>query len=257
MFKWLLKPLVVLVETLLIALALLFLAEYFGWHVVREAGGVVGASAATTVINRESGLHTPEVGSGHAPLVLLHGYGSSPQEWRPFTQTIRVSAQTRFIFPEAPGTTLPPDGPEGGRGWWRLDLASYCRPGESIPDLSAARPTGLDESAGRIQILLNEIRRRLRPGSTEAILGGFSQGAMIAADIAFRTDVPLRALVILSGTIVDERTWTKGMPQRKALPVLLHTARGHDSQVRRRDAARAADATRRAAGHVGSVRRRP
>ena len=35
----LLKSLLVLVEVMLLAWAVLFLAEHFGWRVVREAGG--------------------------------------------------------------------------------------------------------------------------------------------------------------------------------------------------------------------------
>lgn len=201
-----------------------------------RAVGVVALAAgvgATTVVNRESGIRTLEVGSGRAPLVLLHGYGSAPQEWLPFTQTIRVSTHTRFVFPEAPGVTVPPDGPEGGRAWWRLDLASYRRRGESIPDLSDAHPAGLDQAAGTMRILLREVRRRLN--SDDAILGGFSQGAMIAADIAFRTDEPLAALVILSGTLVDEQAWVAGMPRRKNLPVFI--AHGRSDPVLKFDVA--------------------
>jgi hypothetical protein len=40
----LLKPLVLMIEVLLLAWAVLFLSEYFGWSFVREAGG--GAVAA-------------------------------------------------------------------------------------------------------------------------------------------------------------------------------------------------------------------
>jgi phospholipase/carboxylesterase len=188
----------------------------------------------TSVINPESGLKTLEVGSGRQPLVLLHGYGSSAREWLPFTATIRVSPATRFIFPEAPGLTVPPDGPEGGRAWWRLDLASYRKRGETIPDLTDARPRGLDDAAGRVRILLKEIRRRL--DADHAMIGGFSQGAMIATDIAFRTDEPVVALVILSGTSVDEQAWVAGMSRRKNLRVFI--AHGRQDPVLKFDVAR-------------------
>ena len=35
------RALVVIVEALVISAALIFLAEYLGWHLVREAGGSV------------------------------------------------------------------------------------------------------------------------------------------------------------------------------------------------------------------------
>jgi hypothetical protein len=44
MLRKVLKPVLVLVEAVLLAWAMLFLAEYFGWRVVREAGGQVSGS---------------------------------------------------------------------------------------------------------------------------------------------------------------------------------------------------------------------
>lgn len=179
------------------------------------------AVARGFVNNPQSGLGTFEVGSGSRTFIFLHGYGSSAEEWMPFTQTIRVSKNTRFIFPQAPELTAPPDGPVGGRAWWRLDLARYRNRGEPIPDLSGSRPEGLELSNQRIRALLRDIETRLGSGNGAPILGGFSQGAMISADVAFTTDEPLKALVILSGTFVDEARWTKGMTNRKGLPVFI------------------------------------
>jgi hypothetical protein len=44
MVKRLLRPFVLLIEVLLLAWAVLFLSEYFGWSFVREAGGVAVAA---------------------------------------------------------------------------------------------------------------------------------------------------------------------------------------------------------------------
>src|SRR5881394_3457654 len=64
-------------------------------------------------------------GEGPPTLVLLHGYGSNAEDWEAFTGTVAMPHGTRFVFPEAPETTVPPDGPIGGRAWWRLDLESH------------------------------------------------------------------------------------------------------------------------------------
>ena len=190
---------------------------------------------AETLHYDRSGLRTIEVGAGHAPFILLHGYGSSPKDLVPFTQTVLLSPRMRFVFPEAPARTTPPDGPEDGRSWWKLELASYLRPGETLPDMSRSRPSGLDESSGKVRTLLKEIHDRQATKADETILGGFSQGAMIAGDIAFTTDEPLRALVILSGTVVDEAAWTRGLPRRAGLPVFI--AHGRNDSVLPFDAA--------------------
>lgn len=173
------------------------------------------------VDNAKSGLRTLEVGSGSRTLILLHGYGSSPEDWMQFTKTILVSKQTRFVFPEAPDLTVPPDGPAGGRSWWRIDLASYINRGETLPDFSGSRPEGIELSNQKIRTLIGDVETRLGASEGPPILGGFSQGAMLSADVAFTTDEPLKALIILSGTFVDEAGWTKGMAKRKGLPVFI------------------------------------
>jgi phospholipase/carboxylesterase len=173
----------------------------------------------------QSAVRTLQVGRGNDPLVLLHGYGSKPQEWLPFTKTIHLPKTKFFVFPEGIEETVPPDGPRGGRGWWRLDLASYIKPGSPIPDLSKAEPAGLKVSSNRIQTLIHEVEKRVGSSPKNLILGGFSQGGMVASEIAFKTDEPIQALILLSGTTVDEVEWIKAMPNRRNLPVFISHGR--------------------------------
>jgi phospholipase/carboxylesterase len=206
--------------------------------------GVVGVVAAVILIvvaslassgagvaivqNPIARIRTWEAGDGRSPLVLLHGYGSSPEEFLPFTRTIQIAANQRFVFPEAPEESVPPDGPVGGRAWWRLDLASYRTAATGPPDMSRARPAGLDRSIATIRVLASDLYRRLGYRRRDLILGGFSQGAMIAAGVAFRTDEPLRALILLSGTPVDESTLIASLPARKGLRVFIAHGRRDD-----------------------------
>jgi len=206
---------------------------------------ITADTSPNIVANPKSGIRTWEVGSGRLPVVLLHGYGSSPREFLPFTATIQLPGQGRFVFAEAPEETRPPDGPIGGRAWWRLDLATYRARPETMPDLSRAHPEGLVRSTRTIRTLMEEVEGRLGSRPNQTVLGGFSQGAMISADIAFRTDEPLRALILLSGTFVDEARWTQAMPARRGLPVFI--AHGRQDDVLRFDSAsRLAEAMRRA-----------
>jgi phospholipase/carboxylesterase len=177
------------------------------------------AATVNVACDRTSRLETIEHGgTGPPTLVLLHGYGSSADQWERFTKTIRWPATGRFVFPQAPGLTLPPDGPPGGRGWWHLDLASHIPRGESMPDLSATQPPGIKVAASLVEDLLGRLGRS--PGGP-IVLGGYSQGAMVASEVAFRSDTPLRGLVLLSGTIVDEASWERNWSRRRGLPVFI------------------------------------
>lgn len=171
-----------------------------------------------------SQLRTLEVGEGRAPLVLLHGYSSAPAEWLPFTTALRPGTRRRFVFPEGPMR-----GAGGqGRAWWRLDLFSHLD-GNGLPDLTATRPPALAAASSRVQTLLREVSARLESPPADVVLGGFSQGGMVSAEVAFRSDAPLRALVLLSPTVIDLPSWRAGLPARRGLPVFV--AHGRQDRV--------------------------
>ena len=182
------------------------------------------AQPPRTVEYPNSHLRALEVDEGSRPFVLLHGYASSPQQWLPFVATIQRPSDTRLIFPEGPD--VRPDG--RGRGWWPLDLASH-RDSTGLPDLSRTRPAGLAAAAARVQTLLEEITAGAGGRQGDLLLGGFSQGGMVSAEIAFRSDTPLKALILLSPTVIDEPSWRDGIPLRRGLPVFI--AHGRQDEV--------------------------
>lgn len=157
-------------------------------------------------------------GDGPPTLVLLHGYGSSAEQWGPFTQTIHWPPPGRFVFPQGPEVMARTDAAAEGRAWWPLDLRSHIPEGKTAPDLSRARPPGLRVAASLVEDLLAD--RQVVPRGP-VVLGGFSQGAMVASEVAFRSHVQLSALIVLSGTLVDEQSWESHLAERRGLPVFL------------------------------------
>jgi len=207
------------------------------WFVAIALGGALAFAAlglrpasATLVRNPSSRLDTFEVGTGRLPLILLHGYAAEAREWLPFSHTIVVHDNRRFVFPQAPEETVPPDGPTGKYGWWRLDLGSYLAGtnGHALPDMRGAQPPGLAKAAEKVRLLIADLHHREPFDDGRVILGGFSQGGMVAADVAFRSDQSLEALILLSPTFVDEQHWMEGMPRRKGLPVFISHGRRDD-----------------------------
>ncbi len=161
-------------------------------------------------------------GKGPPTVVLLHGYCSSEKDWLPFLKSIHMPPSTRFIFPRGPQSEKRTDGAPTGRAWWHLDLASNMRDGALGADLSAEKPAGIVVAAQAVRALL---ARRGNRASQPFILGGFSQGAMVAAQVAFQSDEPLRALVLLSGAPVDEASWRQNYAHRKGLHVFMSHGR--------------------------------
>ena len=172
-----------------------------------------GTSSPSSTVG---GVEVLEVGTGTRPVVLLHGYSSSPEEWLPFTATIRLPAGSRFVFPRGPER-----GANGrGRAWWHLDLISHAG-SDGLPDLSRTRPSGLEKAAAGVRSLLREYESRDGATAGALVLGGFSQGAMLATDVALRTELPVDGLVLMSGTLLTEDEWTPLMKRRAGMRAMI------------------------------------
>ena len=155
-------------------------------------------------------------GNGALSLVLLHGYGSRAEEWLQFEPVLKVPGNGRLIFLEGPTR-----GPlQGSRGWWELDLAGHIPAGGRLPDFSLANPGGIKFAARLVGGYLETIDGPI-------VLGGFSQGAMVSAEVAFHSDRELAGLVLLGGTTVNEASWLERVSTRARLPVFIAHGR-HD-----------------------------
>ena len=149
-------------------------------------------------------------GDGPLTLVLLHGYGSSAEDWLQFENVLDVPNRGRMIFIQG----LLRNPLSGSRGWWRLDIEGHIPPGQRWPDFSTANPGGI-KMASRL------VRDYLRTVDGPIVLGGFSQGAMLSGEIAFQTDQQLVGLVMIGGTTVNEQAWVERFPGRRRLPVFI------------------------------------
>ena len=124
--------------------------------------------------------------------------------------------------------TVPPDGPADGRAWWRLGLDAHRRPGDGLPDLSRTNPPGLAASTGGSARCSTSWRPTGGYRRERQMLAGFSQGGDDRRRLAFTTDEPIEALVLLSTTFVNEPAWRAGMPRRRGLRVFIAHGRRDD-----------------------------
>jgi phospholipase/carboxylesterase len=157
-------------------------------------------------------------GSGPPELVLLHGYGSRAEDWLQFESRFSLPPNTQLVYLQAPLR-----GPWAGRrGWWWLNLTGHVPPGEMFADYSKIHPPGIQAAARRVRDSLKDMKQPI-------VLGGFSQGAMTSAEIAFHSDQELAGLILLSGTTVDEEGWAEHFAGRRHLPIFI--AHGRQDSV--------------------------
>jgi phospholipase/carboxylesterase len=159
-------------------------------------------------------------GGGDGPLVvLLHGFGAGGESLVPVAWQLAglAPAGTRFVCPAGPIELGLPF--TDARAWWRLEVARPQR--ERVRGVVGAwvdeTPPGLAEADARIAALLDEPEL----AAPACVLGGFSQGAMLVADLALRSARPLAGLMLFSGTLICAREWAPRFAARRGLPVLM------------------------------------
>lgn len=157
-----------------------------------------------------------------AVVVLMHGFGAPGEDLVGLADMIDAPPGTAFVFPKAPHSFTELYGAPpfvDARAWWKLDLEAIERARRTggVRDLSRERPEGIDASRALVVGLLGAIGEGF-PGA-KVVLGGFSQGAMLACDTALREGPKLAGLVVLSGTLVAEAEWTTLFPTLRGTPV--------------------------------------
>src|SRR5213075_320950 len=105
------------------------------------------------------------------------------------------------------------------RAWWMLDLARIERALAGIvEDRSDEVPDGLAEARDLVSAVVREAHAG---GSPRIVLGGFSQGAMLALDTALHLDLPIAGLVLMSGTRINAAAWRARLDRVRGVPILM------------------------------------
>lgn len=169
----------------------------------------------------------PMEGIGKAPstktVVLAHGFGAGGDDLVGLASMIDAPPGTTFLFPEAPhrltDLVLSPMFSDA-RAWWMIDMERLERAMETgeLRDLSKEIPAGLAEARAAFVAMVDAIVAD-GTGPEHIVLGGFSQGSMLATDVVLRDPRPFAGLVVLSGTLLAESEWVPRMPARKGLAV--------------------------------------
>lgn len=159
-------------------------------------------------------------------VVLCHGYGAPADDLAPIGAELqRTSAaigdHVRFYFPAAP-IDLGPHGLPGGRAWWPINMAQLVEASESgrWEDVRKAMPGGMTEARVQLMACLEAIRAETGLPWSRFVLGGFSQGAMLATDVALHLPEVPAGLIVASGTLLNEEDWREKAAARPGLKVI-------------------------------------
>jgi phospholipase/carboxylesterase len=150
---------------------------------------------ATTV--ERGGLRALSVGDPAAGrvVVLLHGFLMQPSDLAPFAHSLMVPGW--FLFPEGPISISAAE-----RAWWYMDPVARAEAIACGPrDFAELHPPDLGGARERLDRFLDAI------ACDELVLGGFSQGGMLALDALLRSDRRATALLLLSSSRIAFDEW--------------------------------------------------
>ena len=134
-------------------------------------------------------LELLEIESGTNPehtIIWLHGLGADGHDFEPIVPQLGLDIPIRFIFPHAPHRPVSINGGMVMRAWYDIDFNSPNAANEGI-SLSSNLISELVE---------NEVQRGIP--RAKIVLAGFSQGGVIAFEVALQDSQKFAGLIALS-----------------------------------------------------------
>ena len=179
----------------------------------------------TLVIQNKKKESPPDV-----VFVFLHGYGSNTRRTKKMAETVLnhsfLPPTSRFLQPTC--TSIPtvrfliPQAPhdvaDGVFSWWKLPniglAASVILTGTR--QLESYNP---ENDLQECRELMNSYLRRVQESYPDAILvlGGFSQGSLLAADLILTRSYYRKPdmVVLMSTTLIEKQTWVSHIEKHK------------------------------------------
>lgn len=164
-------------------------------------------------------------GPPEGAVILCHGFGAPGTDLVDLGPALVRAApalhRVRFYFPAAP-LSLGEMGWGDARAWWLIDMAALQAAGRDEKALQAFRrvePDGMPAARRALLALVQQVANETGLPLARLALGGFSQGSMLATDVALRLEEAPAGLCILSGTLLLEEVWQGKAKARTSMPV--------------------------------------
>lgn len=159
-------------------------------------------------------------------VVLFHGFGADAGDLAPLANFLDPTGEYSWIFPN--GFMQVPVGPGFfGKAWFQIDVAALEKAMTTgVPrDLRDWEPKNLDRALAKALSLLEVVQDQY----SEVIVGGFSQGAMLATEVTLNSAFSPSALVLLSTSPLHMGLWSEKIKYKSPIP--FFQSHGRDDQV--------------------------
>lgn len=151
-------------------------------------------------------------------VILFHGYGADARDLAGLKDLIQSENAVNLRFPNGvfevpvvPGWT--------GRAWWPLKMTSL--PG----DWSDHTPAEINQLTPALLKMISDLNIPWK----NIILGGFSQGAMLATELYLQAPETPAGLISLSGSLIRQSVWSEKLKSKANEKVFI--SHGEQDQV--------------------------
>lgn len=141
----------------------------------------------------------------HVNIILFHGYGADANDLAPLSGMIPTKHKCNWFFPQGP-LSIPLGAHWIGKAWWPIPIDRYQEAGSTL-DTSIEIPKGVEKLRDEFGKWLK--MKDLNPSRT--IIGGFSQGGMLAQELFFTYPDRFAGLVLMSTNLID-KAYLKSQP---------------------------------------------
>ncbi|GBG32968.1 Acyl-protein thioesterase 1 [Hondaea fermentalgiana] len=144
-------------------------------------------------------------------VIVLHGFSAQNTDFVPLANEMARRMPSRrfmFVLPQAPVSAAS----MGAAAWWEIDVMRWLgamQMGEAgVAKLIRDKPNGLEECRTSMKEMVKAIEGRFLGDDVPLLIGGFSQGAMTAADLSWQLvgERRVHGVMMFSGApiVVDE-----------------------------------------------------
>lgn len=150
-------------------------------------------------------------------VMMLHGFGANYDDLASLAPHLDPRGEWNWVFPN--GILEIPLGPHMvGRAWFPIRMAEIeaAAMRGDVVDFADVLPEGMDEAGKRLAALIKHLH--IEP--EHLVIGGFSQGAMMAIQVMNSLAGDIKGLVLFSGTLINRLAWVDRLPSRAAVPFI-------------------------------------
>lgn len=179
-------------------------------------------------------LIAPRNANPKALVTFCHGFGATGTDLVPLAEEIVPELPddlppAAFYFPKGPIDLEEMYGMPGASAWWPLNMQMLAElaAADAFSSLEDQIPEGIDAARQKLLGSIASCIAAKNWNSIAHILGGFSQGSMLAIDTAIRGEnLPVCGAIVWSGALICRNAWHAAADARKlTIPAYLSHGR--------------------------------